>query len=133
KYYKNTAQAKANDYLEQAYYYSGLIFWKKKDYDQAIEYLKSALDIRKSSADTHSWLGKAYLDKGLIDEAINSFNEALKYDPRFADAHFGLGQAYEKKNDKDKAIAAYKEALKINPDSRMAKEALDRLIGGGKK
>lgn len=133
KYYKNTAQAKANDYLEQAYYYSGLIFWKNKDYDQAIEDLKSALEIRKSSADTHSWLGKVYLDKGLIDDAIKSFNEALKYDPRFADAHLGLGQAYEKKNDKEKAIAAYKEALKISPDSSMAKEALDRLTSGGKK
>lgn len=133
KYYKNTAQAKSNDYLEQAYYYSGLIFWKNKDHDQAIEYLKSALEIRKTSADTHSWLGKVYLDKGLIDEAIKSFNEALKYDPRYADAHLGLGQAYEKKNDKEKAIAAYKEVLKISPDSNMAREALDRLTGGGKK
>jgi tetratricopeptide (TPR) repeat protein len=131
KYYKNTAAAGENAFLEQAYYYSAVILWKKKDYDQAIDYVKKALAIRKTSSDSYLALGRIYYDKGSYDEAINNLNEALKYDPKFAEVHYLLGAVYEKKGEKDKAIEAYKKTLEIQADFPMAKDALKRLKGGG--
>lgn len=129
KYYKNTGHAKANLYLEQAYYYGGVVLWKQKKYDEAINYLKSALEIKKTGADTYLVLGRVYMDKGSYDKSEACFKQALKFDPRYVDAYYGLGLIYEKKGDKTKAIEQYREALKYRPDFNQAQDALNRLTG----
>lgn len=130
KFYKNTRYAKTNLYLEQAYYYGGVVLWKQKNYDKAISYLQSALEIQGTAADTYLVLGRAHMDKGSDDKAEEYFKQALKFDPRYVDAYYGLGLIYEKRGEKEKAIEQYKMALKYRKDFEQAQEALDRLTGG---
>lgn len=127
KYYRGTALAKTNTYLEQAYYYGGVTNWKKKSYDKALEYLDYALEIKTTSADTYLVKGRVYIDMNRYDEAIDTFNKALKFDPKYADAFYGLGLAYEKKGNKDEALKNYKAALASKTDFKMAADAIKRL------
>lgn len=116
-----------NKYLEGAYYQLGVIYWKKKDYNKALEYAAQATEIGRSTADNHFLMGRIYLSKGSYEEALLKFQEALKFDPKYTDAHYGLGQAYEKMNNKEKAIEEYRAVLKLAPNFKSAQKALDRL------
>lgn len=128
KLYKNAGYALENRWLEQAYFNGGVILWKQKKYDKALEYLKKAAEIRKTDADIHLVIGRVYLDRGAYDQAVKEFEEALKFDPQYADAYYGVGLAYEKNKEKGKAAAAYKQAYKIKPDFLKAKKDFDRVF-----
>jgi tetratricopeptide (TPR) repeat protein len=116
-----------NKYLEEAYFDLAVIYWKKKDYSQALGYAAQATEIGRANSDNHFLMGRIYLSKGSYDEAILKFQESLKFDPKFVDGHYGLAQAYEKKGEKKNAIAEYKQVLKLAPDFKGAKEGIDRL------
>jgi tetratricopeptide (TPR) repeat protein len=127
KYYRNTALAKTNTFLEQAYYYGGVAHWKQKRLDKALEYITDALDIKASSADSLLIMGRIYLDKKDYDQAIVAFNKALEFDPKYADALYGLGLAYEGKSNKAEALKNYQAALTAKPDFKLADDAIKRL------
>ncbi len=129
--YEKAGFAKENRWLEQAYYNKGVILFKQKKYDDAVIYVRKALGIRRTDADSHFLLGRIFLEKGAYDDAITEFRQCLRFDPKFADAHYGMGLAYEKKELKDEAIAAYKKAIEVakeeGQDFKEAKRALNRL------
>ncbi len=127
KYYRNTAFAKTNTYLEQSYYYGGVAHWKKKRYDKALTYITDALDIKSSSSDSLLMKGRILLDKKDYDGAMAAFNQALAFDPKYADALYGLGLAYEAKGNKEEALKNYKAALESQADFKLASEAVKRL------
>ena len=103
--------------------------------DQAIEYYKEALKIRRELVDADSGsktklanalsnLGLAYRGKGFFDEAIEKFREALQirrelveidasFKPKLANLLSNLANAYYSKGLLDQAIEFYKEALKL--------------------
>ncbi|MFB9265011.1 tetratricopeptide repeat protein [Bradyrhizobium erythrophlei] len=66
-----------------------------RNYDQAIDELKLALDLNPSDAETYAWLGVALLYTGALGESIRAIETALHFDPNLDTIHLtDLGMAY---------------------------------------
>ena len=77
-------------------------------------------------------VGNFYMHQGTVRgyrAAAGRFEDATKYNPNSVDAFFRLGEAREKLKDKDGAKAAFEKVVKLAPDSKLAKEAKQKLRG----
>ncbi len=74
---------KAKGYIEQG------------DYENAIERLKSSVDLDASVFETHYNLAVAYTQAEDYENAIASFSKAIELNPDFADAYYSLAVAEE--------------------------------------
>lgn len=74
---------KAKAYIEQG------------DYNNAIERLKSSVDLDDTIFETHYNLAVAYTQAEDYVNAINSFKKAIELNPDFADAYYSLAVAQE--------------------------------------
>ena len=74
---------KAKGYIEQG------------DYENAIERLKSSVDLGGSVFVTHYNLAVAYTQAEDYSNAIESFRKAIELNPEFADAYYSLAVAEE--------------------------------------
>ncbi len=99
-----------------AHYDSGVAYYNKGQYDEAISDFTKALEINPKFAEAHYYRGIAYAKKGQYEEAISDYNKALEINPRYALAYYGRGLVYnEYKGQYDRAISDYSKALEINP------------------
>ena len=69
----------------------GGVYAFKKDYNEAIKYLKRAIRINPDFAEAHNNLGVLFIDLKRFDEAEKEYREAIRIDPDFAEAHNNLG------------------------------------------
>ncbi|RJQ53876.1 MAG: tetratricopeptide repeat protein [Actinobacteria bacterium] len=113
--------------LEQGHFYAGVIYYRQKNYDEAIVQLKSAARINKSSSDTHFYIGKAYAAKKWYGKAMQEFNVAVTFDPKLAEAQYELGRLFERQGDKVQAVTRYRLAVQAMPNRKEPKEALARF------
>ncbi len=74
---------KAKGYIEQG------------DYTNAIERLKSSVDLDNNVFETHYNLAVAYTQAEDYVNAINSFKKAIELNPDYADAYYSLAVAEE--------------------------------------
>ena len=82
----------------------GNLYYKKGEYDKAIdEYLKALKTIPNDSI-THNDLGAAYLKKDQPDKAIEEFKEAATLDPLDSTPHSNMAYVYREKGMEQKAI-----------------------------
>jgi TolB-like protein/tetratricopeptide (TPR) repeat protein len=65
-----------------------------RQWDLAIEQLRSAIDLDKTYWIDHCFLGRAYEQKGQMAQAMAAFQEALKLDPEHSEIWSALGHAY---------------------------------------
>ena len=116
------------------YHNYGVLYHFEAKYDKSLEYLFMEAGIHKknltkdsmSLADNHLWIGKDYIDKGVLDTAmvfINKCIEILKVKPdknrsKLAEAYENLAYIYHLKFEIEKALeyylitlAFYKESL----------------------
>jgi tetratricopeptide (TPR) repeat protein len=126
--YGKAGYARENRLLEEAYFQGGVIYWKKKKYDKAAEYVRGALEIGTTDADNHFFMGRIYLAKDVYDSAIIKFEEALRFDPKHPDAHYGLGLALEKKKELGRAVGEFKKAYDLALSLKDAKKRYERLL-----
>ena len=91
------------------YYDLGELYYKRGEYDQAIEALKEALKVDRTDADARYLLGLTYQVKGDHQLAVREFHEALRYVPDFAEVYQGLKVSYEALGMRTEA--AYAEAM----------------------
>jgi adenylate cyclase len=59
----------------------GSVYLQFRQYDQAIDELKVALDLNPSDAETYGWLGHALLFTGALEDAIKASETAIRFDP----------------------------------------------------
>jgi len=87
--------------------------------DQAILYLKKALELKPDHVLSLYLLGLAYIKKEYYKEAVSTFVRYLELQPGNSKAHFQLGTAYEKLETYNKAEEEYKKAYASdkNPDA----------------
>ena len=71
------------------------LYAAKGDYVQAIERLKSSIDLEPSIFETHYNLGIAYIKAEKYSEAINSFGKAIELSPNIIDVYYSLGVAHD--------------------------------------
>ncbi|MCX5886498.1 MAG: tetratricopeptide repeat protein [Proteobacteria bacterium] len=72
----------------------GAIFSMKGKYDEAIEYLRKAIELNPQLVEAHNNLGNAYQDKRFYREAMVEYQEALRLRPDHVKTHNNLGNLY---------------------------------------
>jgi len=110
------------------YMRSGLNYYQRGEYDEAIKEFRKALELNPERSEIHYNLGLVLEAKGLLQEAIQEYKKALELNPEDAEAHNNLGIVYYKQGNYKKAVEEFKIALSINPDFEIAKKNL-KLLG----
>jgi tetratricopeptide (TPR) repeat protein len=114
----NKAEAKnPNDHILQQDL--GLLYLRKKQYDQAIFYYKKVVgDILYGTPHyAYSGLGNAYYYKGNLEQSEKYYLEALEFKPDFVHALGGLAQTYIDMGRIPEAVEKLKRAVRSVPDS----------------
>jgi tetratricopeptide (TPR) repeat protein len=130
----------------------GLIAFHRFRYDEAIEYLRRAVDLDADSAEGWHELGRALAKRGMIDEwvecdgsspspevvarrrtpvldeALRAFRRVVALEPRHVDAHLQIGRIQSDKGHFDAAASAYRRVLDLDRQNCVAHEALGTML-----
>ena len=85
----------------------GSILYFTRQSDRLIEQAKKMLDLDRNSSDGHTWLGRAYMQKGLYDQAIPELQRTA--DPQTGDGLAQLGYTYAMAGRKAEALKTLAE------------------------
>ncbi len=96
-----------------AYYYRGVAFANKGDYDKAVQDYTQAISVDPKYAIAYSNRGAAFFNKGDIYQAIQDFTKAASVNPADARSYNNRGVVYQKSGDIDKAIVDYTKAIDL--------------------
>lgn len=105
----------------------GITFSGLGEYQNAVEALKKANNLRKNWLAAINELGVAYRNLNNLAEAIAQFQKAISLDDKFALGYFNLGEAQNKNGQKKEAQKTLKKLKQINPE--MAQK-LDSALSG---
>jgi tetratricopeptide (TPR) repeat protein len=85
-----------NDFANaSAYYYRGLAYGYKNEYEKAIHDLNMAILLNPTRATAYYYRGLAYYHKNEYDCAIRDFNEVIFLDPSVPTAYYYRGVAHQ--------------------------------------
>jgi len=102
-------------------------------YNESIDALSLATEVRPDSADSQFLLGQTYLKLKLGSRAVPHLNEALRLDPNGkADAHLLLAALYDGAGLKDRAASEYEQFL-AKRQNYSDRKKLERYITEHKK
>jgi len=103
---------------DSPYGYLGLakIFYKRKDYEQAIENLKKAIAIENNLWEAHKFLGLIYIKERRLSRAKEHLKKAIALKPNDAEINFALGNVYNLIGMTLNAISQYQQAIKLKSD-----------------
>lgn len=105
---------------------SGLDFFFKDDYENAIAYFKKALTKYSQHAGAHNYLGQCFFNLKRSQEAVEEYEKATAIWPDYSDAYFNLGNAYDSLGLGSKATEAFEQAVKADPNNSYALLALGK-------
>ena len=71
------------------------VYADRGDYTQAIERLKSSIDLEPSIFETHYNLGVALIANKEFDEAQKSLKTAIDLKPEFADSYYSFSHRFQ--------------------------------------
>jgi tetratricopeptide (TPR) repeat protein len=103
-----------------AYNSRALAYFRKREYDKAIEDSSEAINLDPKNAAAYANRGFAYFSKKQYDKAIEDSSEAIRIDPKLARAYTNRGAAYRYKKEYDKAIKDSSEAINLDPKNAAA-------------
>jgi protein O-GlcNAc transferase len=111
------------------YYWLGIVYFSKKDPENAIVNFKKVLDLEPKNYHAIGMIGKILsFDKNKLDEAIDQLNAALAINPDFAEAHFDLGRIYALKGDMTRSMAEFGVILRNEPQYAIYHFELGRIF-----
>lgn len=99
-----------------AYYYRGICFFKKQEFEHAIYDLIAAKKIHPQYVDIRIALGLIYYYLGKSDLAISEFNTAKEIKPGNVKTYLQLGHISSDNDDLDDAIFNYEKVISIDPN-----------------
>ncbi len=109
----------------------GNLNFDQKNYTDAINLYKKALEVRPDALNVRTDMGTAFFYQNRFDDAIEQFKETLKIDPNNAQALFNLGVAMlHGKNDAKGALEYWQKLIDTNPNHPQAvfvKEQIQKL------
>ena len=100
--------------MDQAivHYNQGYDYYKKGEYDKAIEELDNSLKFDSDNENAYYGLGNCYYRKQMYEKAVEGYKKSIELNPNFANAHYGLGTAYSalrKTDEADKEFSTYRK------------------------
>ena len=112
----------------------GAVLLSRLSPQQAVGYLRAAVQAAPRRADARNMLGVSLAATGQSVEAIQQFRIALRQQPALLNARFNLANALVKSGKLDEAIADYRQVVAANgadvlPRSRLA----DALLRAGRR
>jgi len=121
---KNAAKVDAEELLHLALKAS-----QERRLENAIEYLKRAIEISPNFGKAYYLLGAFHAELGMYDRAIEEMTRAVELEPTIDAAHFQLGLLYLTSGQIDNAINAWKslDALGENHPFWLFKEGMINL------
>jgi len=99
------------------YYNLALVYVDNKQFDEALENFKKAVELKLNHEEAYNYLGNIYSMKGSYDKAKEAFEKSLQINPDSSKAHNGLGIIYDETGQYDQAIDEYQKALKTEPEN----------------
>ena len=96
-------------------YAAGLAFFRDRSFDQAILKFREALTRHPAPPDTHHYLGRSFLEKGLTEAAIGEFCEAIRENPLDGDSRYWLAVILLGKNQVQDALPLLYESVQLEP------------------
>ncbi len=115
------------DTLETAYYYLGTALYEQGKYEEAAQYFKEALRLKRDSSDVHYALAVAYRALGADKAYRNSLEDALLFDPAMPEANFDLGEILLEEGDEAGAAERFRTAADSAPTVDKPVLALEKL------
>jgi tetratricopeptide (TPR) repeat protein len=112
----------ANDANAEMWNYLGIFYFRKKQYDHALNAYRESIKLDPDIAKTYNNLGALYLtifignrDIRMRDRAIDAFNQALELDPKLVSALNGRGSAYKFSSRVRDAFKDWNNVISIKP------------------
>lgn len=110
--------------LEIADYYEGLFDASQgsstENANNAVTYMKKALEADPSLKAVYLDLGKLYINMGSYSQAAEILNQATAVDPDNPDVYFYLGRAQRSTGRTGEAILAWQKYLELAPEGKLA-------------
>jgi tetratricopeptide (TPR) repeat protein len=98
----------------------GATYFRAKDFDNALKWLKQAVASPATAPDAQFYLGRIARQEGRLDEAIGDLNRSLALRADQADVLAELGQIYVGKGDYARAATTLEYAIQLDPDNYAA-------------
>lgn len=107
----------------------GILEFRRKNYPNAIIYLKKSLEKDRENCYTHVYLGRAYLELKNDPSALSQLERAIPFCEQINsdEAHFYSGIALYRNNLKDQSKFRFEELLRIFPAGYNAEKAQKML------
>lgn len=116
-----------------AYVNLGTAYEQKRQYPQALEAYRKAIELRPAYDQPWYNIGNVMLAMEKPSDAIQPFRNALSVNPGFTKAWNNLGSTYFKMEQYDSAVWCYHKALELEPDYPSAQSNLGQaLLRSGK-
>lgn len=132
-YYRRGTEAADRKYLEnftniikqsfndakkaEAYINRGVIYFRQKEYNLAIEDYDRAIEFDSKNIDVYINRGITYSSQEQHQQAIEDYNKAIALNNLNVDAYISRGIAYSAQREHDKAVQDYNQAIAIAPDN----------------
>lgn len=113
---------KAMPSMDGAYYFMGVSYRGKNNFNMAIPYFEKAIELDPKEGffyfkqSNYLFLGNSYIEVGNPDKAIQILEKGLEYFPGSSFLHIELGNAYGIKGNVNKKITAYQKAAQLDDD-----------------
>ena len=95
--------------VERIYHNRGIMLFRLKLYQQAIEDYSKAITIHPEYSYAYNDRGAAYLEIKKYAQALNDFNKAIELNPKYYRPYLGRALTYEAFNNLDAARSDYNE------------------------
>jgi tetratricopeptide (TPR) repeat protein len=121
------AKSDPNKHLKESYFIKGIYFEAVQDYEKAISYFDSCVQLEFSFMEAYREKAICLIELKKYIEAIAFLDRATTLNNRFADGYFWKGVCLEKLLQKEDAAMSYQKALMYDTSYTEAEEAIDRL------
>lgn len=108
-------------------YNLGWAYYKKKDYEKAVDYYNQALKTQHGFVLALRGLGLVHKDMNQPEQALDYFLKAAEKNPRFPQLYMDLGEIYASLKKYDEAIESYAQVSRIQPNSEISDQAKARV------
>jgi superkiller protein 3 len=103
-----------------SYFEKGSESLKKKKNDEAVKYLRNAVELAPNFYQAHNELGVAYRESGRLDDAEREFLAAHQLNAMGIEPLLNLTALYLQQNEPERAVTTGEEAVKVNSRSAFA-------------
>jgi len=101
----------------------GYAYYKKGEYNKAVESYREAIKYQPSFSRAFHNLGIAYEAMSEWDKAIGAYKESIRHAPKDPRSHFFLGKLYLKRNKPSLAIEKFEESIRLDKNNIYTTEA----------